>query len=49
MVDAQDIATVRDYILSRDPQPFSLVSANVSGGGAVDIQDLTQLSQLLTE
>ena len=49
MVDAQDIATVRDYILSRDPQPFSLESANLNGDGAVDIQDLTQLIQLLTE
>ena len=48
-VDAQDIATVRDYILGLDPQPFSFESANLNGDGTVDIQDLTQLIQLLTE
>ena len=49
VVDAQDIATVRDYILGRDPQPFSFESANLNGDSTVDIQDLTQLIQLLTE
>ena len=48
-VDAQDIATVRDYILGLDPQPFSFESANLNGDSVVDIQDLTQLIQLLTE
>ena len=49
VVDAQDIATVRDYILGLDPQPFSLESADMNANGVVDIQDLTQLIQLLTE
>ena len=48
-VDAQDIATVRDYILGLDPQPFSFESANLNGDSEVDIQDLTLLIQLLTE
>ena len=46
-VNAQDIATVRDYILGLDPQPFSFESANLNGDGAVDIQDLTQLIEIL--
>ena len=49
VVDAQDIATIRDYILGLDPQPFSFESANLNGDSAVDIQDLTKLIQLLTE
>ena len=49
VVDAQDIATVRDYILGLDPQSFSFESANLNGDSAVDIQDLTKLIQLLTE
>ncbi len=48
-VNAQDIDCLRDYILGRDPQPFSFESANLNGDSAVDIQDLTQLIQLLTE
>ena len=32
-----------------DPQPFSFESANLNGDSEVDIQDLTQLIQLLTE
>ena len=49
VVDAQDIATIRDYILGLDPQPFSFESANLNGDSVVDIQDLTKLIQLLTE
>ncbi len=47
VVDAQDIATVRDYILGLDPQPFSFESANLNGDSTVDIQDLTQLIEIL--
>ena len=48
-VNAQDVDCLRDYILGLDPQPFSLESANLNDDGEVDIQDLTQLIQLLTE
>ena len=47
VVDAQDIATVRDYILGRDPQPFSLESADLDESGTVDIVDLTRLIEKL--
>ena len=46
-VDAQDIATVRDYILGLAPAPFSFESANLNGDSTVDIQDLTQLIEIL--
>ena len=47
VVDAQDIATIRNYILGLDPQPFSFESANLNGDSTVDIQDLTQLIEIL--
>ena len=46
-VNALDVATVRDYILGLDPQPFSFESANLNGDSEVDIQDLTQLIEIL--
>ena len=46
-VNATDIDCLRDYVLGLDPQPFSLESANLNGDSAVDIQDLTQLIEIL--
>ena len=48
-VNALDVDCLRDYVLGLDPQPFSFESANLNGDSEVDIQDLTQLIQLLTE
>ena len=46
-VDALDVDCLRDYVLGLDPQPFSFESANLNGDIAVDIQDLTQLIEIL--
>ncbi len=46
-VNALDIDCLRDYILGLDPQPFSFESANLNGDSTVDIQDLTQLIEIL--
>lgn len=50
-VTAADVETISDYILGRlaPGSWFDEESADVVGDGVVDIQDLTQLIQLLTE
>lgn len=49
IIDEQDVDTMRDYILGRKPNPFSMYNADANNDSTVDIVDLTLLIQYLTE
>lgn len=44
-----DVDCLRDYILGRNPKPFSLESADQDESGTADIVDLTKLIKYLTK
>ncbi len=46
-VDVNDVTTVINYILKKNPDPFNLDNANVNGDDAVDVMDVTAIINLI--
>ena len=47
VVDVNDVTTVINYILGKNPEPFNFDNANVNGDGAVDVMDVTLIIDII--
>ena len=47
IVDTNDVKTVADYIMGRDPLPFVFANANLNGDSKVDAADLVLLVNMV--
>ena len=46
-VDVNDVTTVINYILGKNPNPFDVVAANVNGDDKVDVMDVTLIINII--
>ena len=46
-VDVNDVTTTINYILGKDPTPFSLTNANVNNDEGVDVMDVTLIINII--
>jgi hypothetical protein len=46
-VDVNDVTTVINYILSKNPTPFNYNNANVNGDSTVDVMDVTLIINII--
>ena len=46
-VNVNDVTTVINYILNKNPDPFFFDDANVNGDGAVDVMDITLIINII--
>ncbi len=46
-VDVNDVTTTINYILGKNPNPFSYANANVNGDDTVDVMDVTLIINLI--
>lgn len=47
IVDANDIKTIADYIMGKNPSPFVFANANINGDSKVDVADLVLLVNMV--
>ena len=46
-VDVNDVTTVINYILGKNPDPFNFDNANINGDDAVDVMDVTLIIDII--
>ncbi|MBO4814166.1 MAG: CotH kinase family protein [Muribaculaceae bacterium] len=46
-VDVNDVTTIINYILNKNPDPFFYDDANINGDGAVDVMDITLIINMI--
>ena len=46
-VDVNDVTTIINYILGKNPTPFNFDNANVNGDDKVDVMDVTLIINMI--
>ena len=46
-VDVNDVTTIINYILGKNPNPFNYDNANVNGDTKVDVMDVTLIINII--